>query len=139
VPLVEDIQELVLHLEQEDTLELEPLQVQEAILEQEPLLAQEDILEDNRELLVVVTLEDNQELLVVDILEDNKELLVEDIPGLELLLVNLEVELLLQANLEELQRPKWTPRWPSGSKQWTRITAAILMPQNWARPWPMET
>jgi len=127
VPQVEDIQELVLHLELGDTLVLEPLQGQGAIQEQEHLLVQEDILEDNKELLEVDILEANKELLVVDILEANKELLVVGILGLELHLVNLEVELPLLANLEELQWPKWTPRLPSGSKQWTRITVAILM------------
>ena len=107
---------------------LEPLQVQVVIQEQEPLLVQEDILEDNKELLEVDILEAN-----------NKELLVEDIQELELPRVNLEVELPHQANLEELQWPKWTPRLPSGSKQLTRITVAKLMPQNWLRLWPMET
>jgi len=116
VPLVEGIQELVLHL------------VQEAIQEQEHLLVQEDILEDNKELLEVDILEANKELLVVDILEANNKVLLEEDMGLELPLVNLEVELPHQANLEELQWPKWTPRLPSGSKQWTRITVDRLMP-----------
>lgn len=154
----------MLHLEQGDILVLEPLQAQEVIQEQEPLLVLVDILEDNRELLEGDILEvNNRELLVVDILvlellqvqeviqeqvprqvqvdilEANKELLVGDILELVLHLVNLEVELPLQANLEEPPSPKWTPRLPSGSKQWTRITVARLMLQNLVRLWPMET
>jgi len=154
----------VLHQEQGDILVLEPLQVQVVIQGQEPLLVLVDILEDNRELLEVDILEvNNRELLVVDILvlellqvqeviqeqeplqvqvdilEANKELLVEDILEQELHLDNMEVEHPLQVNLEEPPLPKWTLRLPSGSKQWTRITVARLMLQNWGRLWPTET
>jgi len=116
VHLVEDIQELELHLVQEDIQGLELLRAQEDIQEQEHLQVLEDILVVSLELLEVVILGLVHQ--VVDILE-----LVHQVDSQELQVVILELEL-HQVNMEEPQLLKWTPRLPSGSKLWTRITVA---------------
>jgi hypothetical protein len=130
VHLVEDIQELELHLVQEDIRGLELLQVQEDIQEQERLQVLEGILAVSLELLevvilVLVHLVDSQALQVVDTMEQ----VLQAVDILELVHQELQVVVTLelgphQVNMEVPQLLRWTPRLPSGSKLWTRIRVA---------------
>lgn len=125
--LVEDIQELELHLVQEDIRGLELLQVQEDIQEQERLQVLEGILAVSLELLEVVI------LVLVHLVDsqvvDTMEQVLQAVDILELVHQELQVVVTLelgphQVNMEVPQLLRWTPRLPSGSKLWTRIRVA---------------